>query len=152
MTSEKKNIALKKVSYSNLDVCQRSFRRWRTRNQPLNQNQNHRVKRTERLKVRTLYYTHTDTQNICITQVGVCFCVTEITEKQTEDKLKEKGKKSIFHLIIFVSFSWAFPLSSSLTAKKKKPKLLNKLDKTIKAEIDAAEKLRKKVKMNVFLF
>lgn len=30
-------------------------------------------------------------------------------------------------------------------AKKKKPKLLNKLDKTIKAEIDAAEKLRKKV-------
>ncbi|XP_035474608.1 aspartyl/asparaginyl beta-hydroxylase isoform X4 [Scophthalmus maximus] len=31
-------------------------------------------------------------------------------------------------------------------AKKKKPKLLNKLDKTIKAEIDAAEKLRKKGK------
>lgn len=27
----------------------------------------------------------------------------------------------------------------------KKPKLLNKLDKTIKAEVDAAEKLRKKV-------
>uniref|UniRef100_A0A3P8WLS9 Aspartate beta-hydroxylase n=1 Tax=Cynoglossus semilaevis TaxID=244447 RepID=A0A3P8WLS9_CYNSE len=46
----------------------------------------------------------------------------EITEKQTEDKLKEK-------------------------AKKKKPKLLNKLDKTIKAEIDAAEKLRKKGKV-----
>ncbi|XP_051249333.1 aspartyl/asparaginyl beta-hydroxylase isoform X4 [Dicentrarchus labrax] len=32
-------------------------------------------------------------------------------------------------------------------AKKKKPKLLNKLDKTIKAEIDAAEKLRKKGKL-----
>uniref|UniRef100_A0A672G4Q1 Un-named hu7910 n=1 Tax=Salarias fasciatus TaxID=181472 RepID=A0A672G4Q1_SALFA len=32
-------------------------------------------------------------------------------------------------------------------AKKKKPKLLNKLDKTIKAEIDAAEKLRKKGKV-----
>lgn len=31
-------------------------------------------------------------------------------------------------------------------AKKKKTKLLNKFDKTIKAEIDAAEKLRKKVK------
>ncbi|XP_071340513.1 aspartyl/asparaginyl beta-hydroxylase-like isoform X23 [Trachinotus anak] len=44
------------------------------------------------------------------------------TEKQAEDKLKEK-------------------------AKKKKPKLLNKFDKTIKAEIDAAEKLRKKGKV-----
>ncbi|XP_049420583.1 aspartyl/asparaginyl beta-hydroxylase isoform X7 [Epinephelus fuscoguttatus] len=43
-------------------------------------------------------------------------------EKQPEDKLKEK-------------------------AKKKKPKLLNKFDKTIKAEIDAAEKLRKKGKL-----
>ncbi|XP_078072349.1 aspartyl/asparaginyl beta-hydroxylase isoform X5 [Mustelus asterias] len=31
-------------------------------------------------------------------------------------------------------------------AKKKKPKLLNKFDKTIKAELDAAEKLRKKGK------
>ncbi|KAK7833588.1 hypothetical protein U0070_020609, partial [Myodes glareolus] len=28
--------------------------------------------------------------------------------------------------------------------KKKKPKLLNKFDKTIKAELDAAEKLRKR--------
>lgn len=34
-----------------------------------------------------------------------------------------------------------FPAS----AKMKKPKLLNKLDKTIKAEVEAAEKLRKKV-------
>ncbi|KAM6908498.1 aspartyl/asparaginyl beta-hydroxylase isoform 2-T2 [Lycodopsis pacificus] len=33
------------------------------------------------------------------------------------------------------------------TAKKKKPKLLNKFDKTIKAEIDSAEKLRKKGKL-----
>uniref|UniRef100_H3A284 Aspartate beta-hydroxylase n=1 Tax=Latimeria chalumnae TaxID=7897 RepID=H3A284_LATCH len=32
-------------------------------------------------------------------------------------------------------------------AKKKKPKLLNKFDKTIKAELDAAEKLRKKGKL-----
>ncbi|XP_063062660.1 aspartyl/asparaginyl beta-hydroxylase isoform X5 [Engraulis encrasicolus] len=32
------------------------------------------------------------------------------------------------------------------TVKKKKPKMLNKFDKTIKAEIDAAEKLRKKGK------
>ncbi|XP_068437496.1 aspartyl/asparaginyl beta-hydroxylase-like [Clinocottus analis] len=34
-----------------------------------------------------------------------------------------------------------------LLAKKKKPKLFNKIDKTIKAEIDAAEKLRKKGKL-----
>ncbi|KAM9387656.1 aspartyl/asparaginyl beta-hydroxylase [Phaethornis superciliosus] len=34
-----------------------------------------------------------------------------------------------------------------LLAKKKKPKLLNKFDKTIKAELDAAEKLRKKGKV-----
>ncbi|XP_045899717.1 aspartyl/asparaginyl beta-hydroxylase isoform X2 [Micropterus dolomieu] len=45
----------------------------------------------------------------------------ETTGKQAEEKPKEK-------------------------AKKKKPKLLNKFDKTIKAEIDAAEKLRKKGK------
>ncbi|XP_071393560.1 aspartyl/asparaginyl beta-hydroxylase [Centroberyx affinis] len=44
-------------------------------------------------------------------------------ESQAEEKLKEK-------------------------AKKKKPKLLNKFDKTIKAEIDAAEKLRKKGKVD----
>lgn len=45
------------------------------------------------------------------------------------------------------SFLLTFLLSfvSLQKAKKKKPKLLNKLDKTIKAEIDAAEKLRKKV-------
>ncbi|XP_078136333.1 LOW QUALITY PROTEIN: aspartyl/asparaginyl beta-hydroxylase-like [Sander vitreus] len=46
----------------------------------------------------------------------------ETSEKQAEEKLKEK-------------------------AKKKKPKLFNKFDKTIKAEIDAAEKLRKKGKL-----
>lgn len=34
--------------------------------------------------------------------------------------------------------------------KKKKPKLLNKFDKTIKAELDAAEKLRKKVSFERF--
>ncbi|XP_037135141.1 aspartyl/asparaginyl beta-hydroxylase isoform X3 [Syngnathus acus] len=36
-------------------------------------------------------------------------------------------------------------------AKKKKAKLLNKLDKSIKAELDAAEKLRKKGKMEAAL-
>lgn len=34
-------------------------------------------------------------------------------------------------------------------AKKKKPKLLNKFDKTIKTELDAAEKLRKKVSYKI---
>uniref|UniRef100_A0AAZ3Q6J3 Un-named hu7910 n=1 Tax=Oncorhynchus tshawytscha TaxID=74940 RepID=A0AAZ3Q6J3_ONCTS len=47
---------------------------------------------------------------------------TENAEDQPKDKLKEK-------------------------AKKKKPKLLNKFEKTIKTEIDAAEKLRKKGKV-----
>ncbi|KAM8731898.1 aspartyl/asparaginyl beta-hydroxylase-like isoform 3-T3 [Acanthopagrus schlegelii] len=47
------------------------------------------------------------------------------TEKQVEEKPKEKVSPP----------------------KKKKPKLLNKFDKTIKAEIDAAEKLRKKGKL-----
>lgn len=37
-----------------------------------------------------------------------------------------------------------------LAKKKKKPKLLNKFDKTIKAELDAAEKLRKKVSFKSF--
>lgn len=36
-------------------------------------------------------------------------------------------------------------ISLSLSVKKKKPKLLNKFDKAIKAELDAAEKLRKRV-------
>ncbi|XP_029384455.1 aspartyl/asparaginyl beta-hydroxylase isoform X2 [Echeneis naucrates] len=48
--------------------------------------------------------------------------VDKSSEKQADNKLKEK-------------------------AKKKKPKLLNTFDKTIKAEIDAAEKLRKKGKV-----
>ncbi|XP_024121299.1 aspartyl/asparaginyl beta-hydroxylase isoform X8 [Oryzias melastigma] len=39
------------------------------------------------------------------------------------------------------------PVEEKLPVKKKKPKLLNKFDKTIKAEIDAAEKLRKKGKV-----
>ncbi|XP_041670088.1 aspartyl/asparaginyl beta-hydroxylase-like isoform X9 [Cheilinus undulatus] len=56
----------------------------------------------------------------------------ETTEKQAEEKPKEKA---------------SLLLSISTPAKKKKPKLLNKFDKTIKAEIDAAEKLRKKGKL-----
>lgn len=41
-------------------------------------------------------------------------------------------------------------LLNLLAKKKKKPKLLNKFDKTIKAELDAAEKLRKKVSFECF--
>ncbi|KFQ21307.1 Aspartyl/asparaginyl beta-hydroxylase, partial [Mesitornis unicolor] len=40
-----------------------------------------------------------------------------------------------------------WPERGGYTKKKKKPKLLNKFDKTIKAELDAAEKLRKKGKV-----
>lgn len=48
-------------------------------------------------------------------------------------------RRSSFKGPVLVFFLFSAP------AKKKKPKLLNKFDKTIKAEIDAAEKLRKKV-------
>ncbi|CAL8324587.1 unnamed protein product [Boreogadus saida] len=50
--------------------------------------------------------------------------VSQETESRSDQKVKEK-----------------------ISAKKSKPKLLNKLDKTIKVEIDAAEKLRKKGKV-----
>lgn len=49
-------------------------------------------------------------------------------------------------LVTFVSACEIF------TVKKKKPNLLNKFDKTIKSEINAAEKLRKKVGTVCFLF
>uniref|UniRef100_A0A4W6FT19 Aspartate beta-hydroxylase n=1 Tax=Lates calcarifer TaxID=8187 RepID=A0A4W6FT19_LATCA len=53
-------------------------------------------------------------------------------------------QRSVFYsYILKVSSSF----SPSTPAKKKKPKLFNKFDKTIKAEIDAAEKLRKKGKV-----
>uniref|UniRef100_A0A671WET1 Un-named hu7910 n=1 Tax=Sparus aurata TaxID=8175 RepID=A0A671WET1_SPAAU len=48
--------------------------------------------------------------------------------------------------VIFSHFTHPFSFIAS-PPKKKKPKLLNKFDKTIKAEIDAAEKLRKKGKL-----
>uniref|UniRef100_A0A7N6A8N6 Un-named hu7910 n=1 Tax=Anabas testudineus TaxID=64144 RepID=A0A7N6A8N6_ANATE len=73
--------------------------------------------------------------------------------KQTEEKLKEKGNKQQFMVfikcifVIFIMLSCFLPPCFSPSAKKKKPKLLNKFDKTIKAEIDAAEKLRKKGKV-----
>lgn len=69
--------------------------------------------------------------------------------KEQGNKLKRSPKKKVKHRFISPVFSSSsLPFSSLLfcpPAKKKKPKLLNKLDKTIKAEIDAAEKLRKKV-------
>ncbi|XP_067836261.1 aspartyl/asparaginyl beta-hydroxylase isoform X2 [Heptranchias perlo] len=60
------------------------------------------------------------------------------TVSLSEDKLKEMSsdKRSDSEV----------KKEEKVPAKKKKPKLLNKLDKTIKSELDAAEKLRKKGK------
>uniref|UniRef100_A0A7N6FIN6 Un-named hu7910 n=1 Tax=Anabas testudineus TaxID=64144 RepID=A0A7N6FIN6_ANATE len=72
---------------------------------------------------------------------------------KSHSKLKEKGNKQQFMVfikcifVIFIMLSCFLPPCFSPSAKKKKPKLLNKFDKTIKAEIDAAEKLRKKGKV-----
>ncbi|KAM5281650.1 aspartyl/asparaginyl beta-hydroxylase isoform 2-T2 [Ctenodactylus gundi] len=58
------------------------------------------------------------------------------TETQNvEDEVNERIQ-SIFH-----------EMAHTEHAKKKKPKLLNKFDKTIKTELDAAEKLRKRGKI-----
>uniref|UniRef100_A0A665VFN7 Uncharacterized protein n=1 Tax=Echeneis naucrates TaxID=173247 RepID=A0A665VFN7_ECHNA len=78
--------------------------------------------------------------------------VDKSSEKQADNKLKEKGERDVsFNSIVFNSSSFflrSFSLFSLCPpAKKKKPKLLNTFDKTIKAEIDAAEKLRKKGKV-----
>uniref|UniRef100_A0A8C8IC93 Un-named hu7910 n=1 Tax=Oncorhynchus tshawytscha TaxID=74940 RepID=A0A8C8IC93_ONCTS len=56
-------------------------------------------------------------------------------EKAHKEKLERKKAEREYEVLVFVS------------AKKKKPKLLNKFEKTIKTEIDAAEKLRKKGKV-----
>uniref|UniRef100_A0A8K9WRW3 Aspartyl/asparaginy/proline hydroxylase domain-containing protein n=1 Tax=Oncorhynchus mykiss TaxID=8022 RepID=A0A8K9WRW3_ONCMY len=56
-------------------------------------------------------------------------------EKAHKEKLEKKKAERGYEVLFFVS------------AKKKKPKLLNKFEKTIKTEIDAAEKLRKKGKV-----
>uniref|UniRef100_A0A5S6NS04 Protein tilB homolog n=1 Tax=Xenopus tropicalis TaxID=8364 RepID=A0A5S6NS04_XENTR len=48
-------------------------------------------------------------------------------------------------LCYLMELSFSFPM---FIAKNKKPKLFNKFDKTIKAELDAAEKLRKKGKVD----
>lgn len=76
-------------------------------------------------------------------KVGHVSCVTGRTEEPVEEKLpgRELGTlKSCFWEVFLETL-----LCSPAVKKKKKPKLLNKFDKTIKAEIDAAEKLRKKV-------
>uniref|UniRef100_A0A671K7U0 Aspartyl/asparaginyl beta-hydroxylase-like n=1 Tax=Sinocyclocheilus anshuiensis TaxID=1608454 RepID=A0A671K7U0_9TELE len=60
-----------------------------------------------------------------------------------------------WNLLVYVAFFLHYikciyisnAVVNSFTAKKKKPKLLNKFDKTIKSEINAAEKLRKKGKI-----
>ncbi|KFO55159.1 Aspartyl/asparaginyl beta-hydroxylase, partial [Corvus brachyrhynchos] len=75
-------------------------------------------------------------------------------EKQTETQ--DTGLEQLFG---FLERKWEIAQRLNLAvrniltspgkrlAKKKKPKLLNKFDKTIKAELDAAEKLRKKGKV-----
>uniref|UniRef100_A0A673AXP8 Aspartyl/asparaginyl beta-hydroxylase-like n=1 Tax=Sphaeramia orbicularis TaxID=375764 RepID=A0A673AXP8_9TELE len=80
--------------------------------------------------------------------VGPC------TFRSTE-KLKEKGKNmfrpsfiQIIKIFKLCSCHFCHFLLLFILAKKKKPKLFNKFDKTIKAEIDAAEKLRKKGKVD----
>ncbi|XP_043100030.1 aspartyl/asparaginyl beta-hydroxylase isoform X2 [Puntigrus tetrazona] len=60
------------------------------------------------------------------TSVSTPESITETTELPEEPSVESKEEKE---------------------AKKKKPKLLNKFDKTIKSEINAAEKLRKKGKI-----
>ncbi|KFP09549.1 Aspartyl/asparaginyl beta-hydroxylase, partial [Egretta garzetta] len=77
-------------------------------------------------------------------------------EKQTETEDTGGTKISPHQLHVYpIKVSVWLGLSKNIqrqvwwkrNKKKKKPKLLNKFDKTIKAEIDAAEKLRKKGKV-----
>ncbi|XP_064363553.1 aspartyl/asparaginyl beta-hydroxylase isoform X3 [Dromaius novaehollandiae] len=64
-----------------------------------------------------------------------------VESKHTEDKVATEPEESEMPVQV-EDYS-----DDNLVAKKKKPKLLNKFDKTIKAELDAAEKLRKKGKV-----
>lgn len=79
------------------------------------------------------------------------FITSATSQKRQRNNLKRSSKKKVETDKDFnkqmnnVTFLLKCFLSLSPSAKKKKPKLLNKSDKTIKAEIDAAEKLRKKV-------
>ncbi|KFW72790.1 Aspartyl/asparaginyl beta-hydroxylase, partial [Pygoscelis adeliae] len=74
-------------------------------------------------------------------------------EKQTETQDTGSTFTSVYSRYLPLKKICRIPLNElcgfkSLPAKKKKkPKLLNKFDKTIKAELDAAEKLRKKGKI-----
>uniref|UniRef100_A0A3Q2YPU9 Aspartate beta-hydroxylase n=1 Tax=Hippocampus comes TaxID=109280 RepID=A0A3Q2YPU9_HIPCM len=64
---------------------------------------------------------------------------TTLLQRSPKKKVK-KRHRFVKEVQIFLTSTFCPP------GKKKKPKLLNKLDKTIKAELDAAEKLRKKVR------
>uniref|UniRef100_A0A4W3JRY2 Aspartate beta-hydroxylase n=1 Tax=Callorhinchus milii TaxID=7868 RepID=A0A4W3JRY2_CALMI len=55
-------------------------------------------------------------------------------------------KRTLIFGCCMIDFGFVVVVLFFFPAKKKKPKLLNKFDKTIKAELDAAEKLRKKGK------
>ncbi|KFQ24719.1 Aspartyl/asparaginyl beta-hydroxylase, partial [Merops nubicus] len=67
-------------------------------------------------------------------QLNYIFNILGKSKEETEPGQTEK----VMNCVVFKSL---------LAKKKKKPKLLNKFDKTIKAELDAAEKLRKKGKV-----
>uniref|UniRef100_A0A8C3BJ21 Aspartate beta-hydroxylase n=1 Tax=Cairina moschata TaxID=8855 RepID=A0A8C3BJ21_CAIMO len=65
-----------------------------------------------------------------------------VESKHTEDNLATETEESEIPVQIE-----DYSNDNLVAKKKKKPKLLNKFDKTIKAELDAAEKLRKKGKI-----
>lgn len=84
---------------------------------------------------------------ICL---AVIFFPLYIFQKMLRTSPRISFKKNVIAYFIYIFMAERSNQSLSevlffLSAKKKKPKLLNKFEKTIKMEIDAAEKLRKKV-------
>uniref|UniRef100_A0A674APY7 Aspartate beta-hydroxylase n=1 Tax=Salmo trutta TaxID=8032 RepID=A0A674APY7_SALTR len=83
---------------------------------------------------------------------AVIFFPLYIFQKMLRTSPRISFKKKVIAYFIYISMAERSNQSLSevlffVSAKKKKPKLLNKFEKTIKMEIDAAEKLRKKGKM-----
>ncbi|EOB06383.1 Aspartyl/asparaginyl beta-hydroxylase, partial [Anas platyrhynchos] len=95
-----------------------------------------------------------------------CYCDLSVLVKDADEEgEKEKNKHLIIHFYLFIltdEIIEDLEIDKKMSGKgeketeqdktekakkKKKPKLLNKFDKTIKAELDAAEKLRKKGKI-----
>uniref|UniRef100_A0A673B1Z9 Aspartyl/asparaginyl beta-hydroxylase-like n=1 Tax=Sphaeramia orbicularis TaxID=375764 RepID=A0A673B1Z9_9TELE len=69
-------------------------------------------------------------------------------ERIAKEKERIERERLIIKIFKLCSCHFCHFLLLFILAKKKKPKLFNKFDKTIKAEIDAAEKLRKKGKVD----